>query len=54
MSHHLRSVRGDVTAAAALRMAEHDEEAARDIDNLQVILVCFLQDRQVAVLRREL
>src|SRR5271166_4376988 len=31
---HLRSVGGDVTAAAAFGMAEHDEEAARDIHDL--------------------
>jgi hypothetical protein len=25
-------------------MAQHDEEAARDIDDQQIILICFLQD----------
>ena len=50
---HLRSVSGDVTAAAALGMAQHDEKAARDVDDLQVVLICFLQDRQIAVFRRE-
>ena len=34
-------------------MAEHDKKPARDIDDLQMILVCFLQDRQIAVFRRE-
>src|SRR6266446_852283 len=44
---HFRSVGGDVTAAATLVMAEHDEEAARDIDDLRTpLLVGFLQDRQ--------
>ena len=43
---HLSSVSGDVTAAAALWMAQHGEKAARDVDDLQVVLICFLQDRQ--------
>src|SRR5271165_1191646 len=47
---HLRSVGGDVTAAAALGMAERDEEAARDIHNLLTPFWSgFLQDRQIAV-----
>src|SRR6516164_2829994 len=52
---HLRSVGGDVTAAAALGMAEHDEEATRDVDELMAPLffVGLLQDRQIAVFRRE-
>src|SRR6516162_1735514 len=47
------SVGRDIAPAAALGMAEHDKEPARDIDDLQMILVCFLQDRQIAVSRRE-
>jgi hypothetical protein len=43
----------DITPTAALRMAEHDEKAARDVDDLQVVLIRFLQDRQSAVFRRE-
>src|SRR6267142_3076618 len=41
----------DIAPTAAFGMAEHDEEAARDVDDLQMILVCFLQDRQIAVFR---
>ena len=47
---HLSSVSGDVPAAAALWMAQHGEKAARDVDDLQVVLICFLQDRQIAIL----
>ena len=47
------SVGGDITPTAALRMAEHDEKAARNVHDLQMILICFLQDRQIAVFRRE-
>ena len=43
----------DIAPTAAFGMAEHDEEAARDVDDLQMILVCFLQDRQIAIFRRE-
>src|SRR3984893_2606341 len=43
---HLLGVGGDVTAAATLGMAEHDEEAARDVYDLRTpLLVGFLQDR---------
>src|ERR1700730_3101183 len=42
----------DIAPTAAFGMAEHDEEAARDVDDLQMIVVCFLQDRQIAVFRR--
>src|SRR5215472_16054827 len=51
--HQLLCVSGDVTTAAALWMAEHDENAARDVDDLQVVLVCFFQDWQIAVFWRE-
>ena len=34
-------------------MAQHHEEAASDVNNLQVVLICFLQDRQIAVFWRE-
>jgi hypothetical protein len=47
------SLGGDITAAAALRMAEHDGKAVRDVHDLQMILICYLQDRRSAVLRRE-
>src|SRR6478672_7547236 len=43
----------DIAPTAAFGMAENDEEAARDVDDLQIILVCFLQDRQIAIFRRE-
>ena len=33
-------------------MAEHDEKAACDVDDLQMVLICFLQDRQIAIFRR--
>src|SRR3984893_11413952 len=42
----------DIAPTAALGMTEHDEETARDIDDLQIILVCFLHDWQIAVFRR--
>ena len=51
---HLRSVGGDVTAAAALRMAQHDEEPARDVDHLRDrTWFGFFQDWNIAVFRRE-
>jgi hypothetical protein len=43
----LLGVGGDVTTAAALWMAQRGEEATRDVDDLQVVLICFLQNRLV-------
>ena len=40
----------DIAPTAAFGMAEHDEEAAHDVDDLQMILVCFLQDRQITMI----
>ena len=50
---HLGSVGTNITAATTLGMAQHHEEAASDVNNLQVVLICFLQDRQIAVFWRE-
>ena len=50
---HLGSVGTNITAATTLGMAQHHEEAASDVNNLQIVLICFLQDRQIAVFRRE-
>ena len=47
------SVAGDITPTATLSMAEHGEKAAREIDYLQIVLVRFFQDRQIAVFRRK-
>src|ERR1700730_18064449 len=43
----------DIAPTAAFGMAEHDEESPRGVDDLQMILVCFLQDRRIAIFRRE-
>src|ERR1700747_1885131 len=46
---HLQRIGGDISSTAALWMAQHGEKAARDVDDLQVVLICCLQDRQIAV-----
>ena len=37
---HLGSVGRNITAATTLGMAQHHEEAASDVNNLQVVLIC--------------
>src|SRR6266446_9832792 len=51
---HLQSVGGDVSAAAALGMTQHDEQPAGDIDHgRSMLLVSLFQDRRIAVFRGE-
>ena len=40
---HLGSVGRNITAATTLGMAQHHEEAASDVNNLQVGLICFFR-----------
>ena len=45
---HLGSVGRNITAATTLGMAQHHEEAASEVNNLQVVLICFPRAAQAA------
>src|SRR5260370_15836155 len=50
---HLSSVGGDIAPTTALWMAQHGEKATRDVDDLEILLICFFQDGHIAEFRRQ-